>query len=397
MSKDVTLPDAAPAPTPAAPARNLLPDIAPAARRKSRWRRYPAFTAAFVATLLAALYWGLIASPRYVSEAHVIIQQADMPGGGQSVDFSSLLGGIGGGDRPNQMLLRDHLLSVDMLEKLDARLHLREHYSDPSRDPLSRLYARDSSIEWFYSYYQSRVAVEYDDYSGLLLLRVQAYTPEMATAIARALVEEGEQYMNLLGHRLAEVQVRFLESQVGEMRDRALAGRQKLLAFQNEHGMAAPENTAENVVGIVNRLDGQLTDLNTRKSALLGYLVPDSPAIVDINLQIAAVQKQLAQERLRLTASSGTPLNQTVEEYQRLSMAAQFDQDVYKTALSALEQGRIQAARTLKKVSVLQAPTVPQYSMEPRRLYNIAAFALLAFLLAAIVHLLMAVISEHRD
>ncbi|WP_084545237.1 hypothetical protein [Derxia gummosa] len=369
-----------------------------AARRQRGWRDYPAFVIAFVASVLAIAYWGFVASPRYVSEAHVVIQQADMPGGGGAVDFSSLLGGIGGsGDRPNQLLLRDHLMSVDMLDKLEQRLHLRAHYADKSRDFVSRMFREDAPIEWFHDYFQSRVTVEYDEYTGLLLIRTQAYTPEMATAITTELVDEGERYMNLVGHRLAEVQVRFLESQVGDMRDRALTARQKLLAFQNEHGMAAPETTAENIVGIVNKLDGQLSDLATRRNALLGYLVPTSPAVVDLDLQIAATRKQLEQEKARLAAPEGKPLNQTVEEYQRLEMSAQFDQDVYKTALSALEQGRIQAARTLKKVSVLQAPTVPQYSMEPRRLYNIAAFTLAAFLLAAVVQLLIAVISEHRD
>jgi capsule polysaccharide export protein KpsE/RkpR len=76
---------------------------------------------AVMACLLAAVYWLAIASDRFVSEAHVIIQRTDLPGG-QAMDFVSLLGGAGG-NRGDQLLLRDHLLSVDMLQKLDATLH----------------------------------------------------------------------------------------------------------------------------------------------------------------------------------------------------------------------------------------------------------------------------------
>jgi hypothetical protein len=35
------------------------------------------FAAAFVASLAAIVYWGVIASSRYVSEAHVIVQNTD--------------------------------------------------------------------------------------------------------------------------------------------------------------------------------------------------------------------------------------------------------------------------------------------------------------------------------
>jgi len=39
------------------------------------------FGAAFIASLLAAFYWGLIASDRYVSEAHVVIQKTGRKAG----------------------------------------------------------------------------------------------------------------------------------------------------------------------------------------------------------------------------------------------------------------------------------------------------------------------------
>src|SRR5262245_39049288 len=88
---------------------------------------------AVIASVLAAVYWGVIAADRYVSEAHVVVQRTDgiepqdNSGGGSR---SLLRGGGGGGPaQMEQLLLRDHLLSVDMLEKLNAKLNLRQHYS----------------------------------------------------------------------------------------------------------------------------------------------------------------------------------------------------------------------------------------------------------------------------
>lgn len=351
---------------------------------------------AVLAALLAALYWGALASDRYVSEAHVIVQNTDIAAG-QSMELSSLLGNLGGSNGRDQLLLRDHLLSVDMLNKLDASLDLRSHYSDPRRDLLSRMWGRDTELEWFHRHYLSRVAVDYDEHAGVLVIRAQAYDPAVAHAIASKLVEEGERFMNSMAHRLARDQVAFLEQQVGEMNDRVMQARKALLDFQNQQGLASPQGTAENLVGIINGLETRLTDLQARRSAMLGYLMEDSADIVELNLQIAAIEQQIAHEKRRLADPGGQTLNETVEEYQRLQMEAEFAQDVYKTALVGLEQGRIEATRTLKKVSVLQSPALPEYPLEPRRLYNITVFAIAALLLASILHLIGAIIRDHKD
>ena len=346
--------------------------------------------------LLAGMYWGLVASDRYVSEAHVIIQQTDMAMV-QPMDLSSLFGMSNAPNRADQLLLRDHLLSVDMLLKLDEKLGLREHYSDRRRDPISRMWSTDLSQEWFYRYYLSRVSVEFDEYAGVLVIRSEAFSPEKAYAISSMLTEEGERYMNVVAHRLAQDQVSFIEKQVGQIGERVMQARQAVLAYQNERNLASPQGTAENVFAIINQLEGQLTTLKTQRDALLGYLNPRNPSVVELNLQIGAVKKQIGQEQARLTSSERQTLNRAVEEFQRLQMNAEFAQDMYKTSLAALEKGRVDAVRTLKMVSVLQSPTHPQYPMEPRRIYNTALFIVLTFMMAGIVSLFSSVIRDHRD
>ncbi|WP_051303628.1 chain-length determining protein [Comamonas composti] len=359
--------------------------------------RLPALALALAVSLLAALYWGLIASDRYVSEARVLIQSTDM-GAGQALDLGNLLAGTGNASaRGDQLLLRERLLSVDMMQRLDQQLQLREHYSSDEHDILSRLFWHESSQEFFHRYYLKRVSVDYDEYAGTLIVQAQAFAPEMAHRITQALVQEGEQFMNLMGHQLAQEQVEFLEQQVKERSQQAQEARQRLLAYQNKKGLLSPQATAENLAAIVNKLEAQLTDLAARKAALLGYLAPSAPGVVEIDLQIKAVEKQIQTEQQRLTSPRGQTLNRAVEEFQRLEMEAAFAQDTYKSALLALEKGRINATRKLKKVSVLQSPTEPEYPLRPRRLYNIATWALAALLLAGIAQLLMAIVRDHKD
>lgn len=359
--------------------------------------RQPIWAAAFALFAVLAIYWLLLASDRYVSTAHIVVQRTDLSAGASVDGLASLIGGASGANRPDQLMMRDYLLSVGLLKKLDEKLDLRGHYSHWRRDPISKFLFTNAPVEWLHSYYLSRVSVELNDYDGVLAINVQAYTPEMAKAISDTLVSEGEAFINGIANSLAQTQVDFLDKQVVQMHERSLAARQAVLDYQNKKGLVSPMASAESAVAIVAKLQATLVELQTQRSALQSYLVANHPSVVQLTQQIAAVEKQIGQEQAKLASPTGKPLNKTVEEYQRLEMQAAFADAVYKTALSALERGRIEATRTIKKVSVIEAPTLPEYPREPRRLYNTLVAFLTAVLLAGIAHLLWAVVQDHKD
>lgn len=348
--------------------------------------------------LMSALstgYW-LFSSDRYVSEAIVLIQnteQISMP----TFDIATVLGGLGSISKPDQLLLREHLLSVDMLKKLDADFNLRAHYSDRRRDFASRMWFEGASIEWFHRHYLSRVTVDFDDYAGVLRIRVQAYDAATAQAITRMLVKEGERYMNEMSHALARAQVDFLSTQVASAHEQLLQASHTLLDFQNQKGLVSPKATVGSIHAIIAKLEEQRTELQTQLASLPRSLDRNHPTRKSLQQSLLAVERQIAQEHAKLASTSGVPLNSLVEEEQRLEMDLDFKKAVYKTALAGLEKGRMDAARTLKQVSVLQLPVLPEYAMEPRRIYGVVATLCITILVIGIVNLLKSVILDHVD
>lgn len=346
---------------------------------------------------LISFYWIFLASDRYVSESHIIIQRTDISGNSQSFDISTLLG-QGGNNRSDQMLLRDYLLSVDILKKLDVKLNLKAHYSNTQHDFFSRMWLENPSIEWLHRHYLNRTSIDFDDFNGVLVIKAQAYDAQTANAITTMLVQEGERYMNALAQNLAQSQVIFLERQVGHLGTKALQARQSVLDFQNQKGLASPQAEAENLVSILSKLKQEKSELQTQKTALQAYLVSSHPNVVMLDQRIGSIDKQINQEQAKLTSiNHGRTLNRTVEEYQRLESSASLAQDIYKSALVALEKGRIESLRTIKTVSILQAPTIPEYPIQPRRIYNTLVSFLVCFLIAGVLHLLIAVIKDHKD
>jgi capsular polysaccharide transport system permease protein len=349
-----------------------------------------------IASLLTAGYWLFIASDRYVSEASVIVQRTDQVLGAPT-DISMLVGSVGGPGRTDQFLLREYLLSVDMLKKLDATLDLRAHYSGGGRDLISRLWLRHAPMEWFHRYFMSRVSIEYDDYAGVLRITAQAYDPKTAFAITSMMVREGEQYINQIGHQLAETQVLFLTTQVTLAQQRFQDASNALLAYQNKKGMVSAQTTVENISQIIANLESQRSEMQTRLASLPDALDRDHPTIVMLKQSIKAIEQQIRDEKNKLAAPSGKTLNYAIEEFQRLQMEVQFTKDIYQTALTGLEKGRMDATRMLKQVSILQSPSLPEYATEPRRIYNALVTLLVGVLLAGIVKLLEGIVRDHVD
>lgn len=366
-------------------------------RLKAKLRAAPMGCATLALVACTSVYWLAIASDRYVSEARLLVQNANLQTS-SNVDLGSLLSGSSSTvNRADQLLLREHLRSPDMASKLDKLLSLRQHYGHEG-DWLSRLWgAEQASNESFYDYYLRRIEVEYDEFSGVLVVKAQAFQPDLAQSITQALVEQGELFMNGMAHGIAQEQVDFLQAQVQQLHAKVQRSRSALLAFQDKQGLISPEAAAQVVATIVASLQGQLADLQAQSAAMQAFLVADHPNVVLLKQRIEALEKQIAQEKSKLAAPSGSKLNRTAEAYAQLELQSKFDLDMYKTALTALEQGRLEAIRTLKKVSVLQQPNLPQDALEPQRLYTAFVWLCVIALIAGILHLFRAVVMDHRD
>jgi capsular polysaccharide transport system permease protein len=159
----------------------------------------------------------------------------------------------------------------------------------------------------------------------------------------------------------------------------------------------APQATAESLNALIDKLESQKSEVQAQLDSLPATLSSNQPTVVMLKSNIKALEQQIAQKQAELTSPSRRTLNYTIGEFQRLQMQAGFAQDLYKTALAALEKGRMDAARTLKMVSPLQAPTEPSYPMEPLRMYNMILTLLAAIALAGIVKLLEGIILDHVD
>lgn len=349
---------------------------------------------AIVIILLSVAYWSFIVTDRYVSKAHVILQTPDIAP--PEFNFSSMLSGASLTNNADLLYLRDYLMSVDVLKQLDKQLNLKQHFTQKTIDYLSRM-SNDLPIEYFHEYYLSRVSIELDSYSNVLVIKAEAFDAQTANDMVKLLIEFGEQHMNQMGQRLAEEQVAFIDKQVSQLAQRFELAQNQVLQYQDKQGLISPEKTAESVNVLVASLYTELAKLKAKKAVLREYQSTKSPQMIKLNTEIRAIQKQIDKEKSQLTADDGQALNTITAQYQALLLKAQFAQEMYSNALATLEATRVEAARKLKQVSVLQSPTFPEYPIEPRAMYNITVTIVLVALLSIILSLFMTIIRDHKD
>jgi capsular polysaccharide transport system permease protein len=348
-----------------------------------------------LAIIVVTMYWSIFASDRYVSTAHVVLQSPEIAA--PEFNFSSMLSGSASNNKSDLLLLRDVLLSVDMLKLLDQKLDLRSHYSQTEIDWFSRMSSKQEPIEFFHKYYLKRVDIYLDDYSGVLVVNASAFSAQMAQEITRTLLKEGERQINEMGQRLATEQVKFIEKQVVELSQRLEKTRVDVLNYQNKEGMISPTAIVESASAVIAQLESELVSLSAQKNTLASFQSSKSAQMLQLSSQIKAIKNQIQLENNKLTATQGTALNKITADYETLKLKAQFAQEMYSNGLATLEATRVEAARKLKQVSVLQAPTLPEYSIEPNSLQKIVVYSLFILIFTLILNLMMLIVKEHKD
>lgn len=341
------------------------------------------------------VYWGVVATDRYVSKSYVVLQSPDIAP--PDFSFSAMISGGSSNDTADLLLLREYLMSMDMLKKLDDELNLRRHFSNNNIDYLSRLRDMDLPVEHFHDYYLERINIRLDDYSGVLIVEASVFEAEMAKKIVARLLQYGEKHMNEMGQRLASEQVAFIESQVEALRTRLIEANKSVLDYQNKEGMISPSDMAMNMGVIIAQLSSELVTLKAKRSVLRSYQSTNSPEVVNIESQIRSLEQQIQKEQSKLTSHKGDALNKVSLEYEGLKLQAQFAQELYANSLATLEATRVEAARKLKQVSVISAPNLPEYAIEPNRSYLMALYTIVILIISLLIGMIVTVVNDHKD
>ncbi len=344
---------------------------------------------------LAAFYWTIWASDRYMSETTVIIKDAGAVNG--ELDSLSLIGGVTPSQR-DALLVKEYILSWDMLRSLDRDLNLKQHYSRGGIDFGSKL-SGNASREDFLKYYQNYINVEFIELSSTLTIRAQAFDKEVVQKIVESILEKSEGFINLIGNQLAQEQMEFVNHELDRAKMTLKDAKQSLISFQQENNTFSPQQRSEAMMNLVNTLEADIVKSEAELKEQNSYLNDNAPQMVSVRARIKALKDQLKVEKQRLVGQGldSSTINKVNAEYEDLLLSIEFATDTYKAALGGLEQARIEAYQKLKHLVVIDPPVVPDSAEYPQRFYRLLTTVVLICILYGLALMIYATIKEHRD
>lgn len=373
----------------------ILRSIKDLKQHKERLNRLDSFKTVIYIMIVVIFYYTFIAADRYVSNVSLSVKSTD---GSSPISLSGIesLVGVASSSTEDIKLLQEYIKSFDMLQKLDEKINLRSLYEKQKIDLFFRIYS-STSKESYLKYYRDRIHILFDDTTGLLNVAVESFSPEDARIISAAILEECERFINEISHNIAREQLRFAQGELESAKQKYKDAKNELLAFQNEYGVFDPQSLAKTKAGFITEIELQISKKETELNTMRSYLNDNAPEIVALKAELRAHKEQLEKEKSKVASNaSQDKLNDVVAQFEALYLNLSFAEDVYKTAITAVETTRIEIGRKAKQVVVIQSPYVPDSAAYPNKMYNIITIFVILTLIFGVVRLVRAIIDEHR-
>jgi len=365
--------------------------------RKPWWRRLPVGFLMVVAlpTMLAMIYYLLIATPRYVSEARFIVRASNQS---QPSAIGVALQGVGlSTTQSDAFAVHEYIKSRDSLREMGRRFDVAAMLNPPGADAFSR-YPRpwDSrSEEGLYKGFNRFVVVGYDATTGISTLRVEAFRAEDSRLLSQALLAGGEQLVNRLNDRAVGDAVSEAMMARDEARAKLTAVQQQLTGFRNRQGFIDPELSARESSSLIGGLMATVARLRADRSQLAGE-APQSPQLTILDGRIAAYEREIAAERTKVAGAS-TSLAAQVGVYTDLELQRELaDRELTQTTASLLAAQQ-EARRQKLYLDRIVNPNLPDKPTQPRRWIAILTVLASTVLIYGVGWLVWAGVREHRQ
>jgi capsular polysaccharide transport system permease protein len=358
---------------------------------------------------VAGWYLWVRAADQYASYVGFSVRKEEMS------SAVELLGGItelSGSSSSDTDILYKFLKSQEIVRRIDAKLDLREIWSkgDPKRDPVFSYhptsllnYQPPGTIEDLTDHWLRKVKVYYDEGSGLIDLRILAFTPEDAHEIAESIFSESSKMINDLSAIAREDSMRYAREELEEAVERLKEKRRILTEFRNNYRIVDPEASIEGQVGLITTLQSELAAAMIELDMLQGTAQANDPRIQQAGRRIEVIENRIDQERRKLgndSASDDASEEQAYAEllgtYETLAVDRQFAEESYRLALSAYDAAQAEARRQSRYLAAHVRPTLAEKSEFPNRSIQLGIITIFSVLLWATVVLMGYSLKDRR-
>lgn len=341
----------------------------------ARLLRRPVFIAVvLIPNLLSILYFGLIASPIYVSTASLVVLNPQKAG----PSLSSLLAGASGdSSEEGGYLLKDYLRSWQAFTRVEKPLRLAANFR--AGDFVSRYGGvtgvfRDNDVA-LWRYLNRRVDVDIDQKSGIVALKVLGYKPGFAFDLASAMLNDAVAHMDAMNAQQERDYVGSAIARKTRIEQALQSDLAALARYRSDSGTYDPKELYASNLSLLNGLALKEADLTAQRDAISDS-TPNNPVARNLGSQISSVRGNIdATQRdiPRMARSSSL--------YEKLLVSRDNNITLLNQANMAVQEAQLNAEKNRYYLNVISTPSRPQTPEEPRRMLWIGGILLATLLL----------------
>lgn len=340
-------------------------------------------------TVLSAFYLYNIAADQYASRGGFSIRSED------NASTAEILGGLSAlssGTSKDTDVLFEYMFSQEIIQKIDEELDLWAMFSKPTFDPVFALNTT-GPVEVLMAFWERMIRVDYDTRKGLIELRVNAFSPQDAQSIAKAIFRANSEVINNLSAIARNDITRFTREELDRSLEALKTARQEMSKFRTNYQIVDPSADIAGQMGLVTSLQAQLSEALVEFDILMITTNDRDPRIAETQRRIDVIRKQIAQERKKFGITSGLDSGEEdyssiLAEYEAISIDLEYAEESYLLARSAYQDALGKSRQQTRYLAAYLEPTLAESAEYPKRyilLSVIFLFALLSWFVLSLV------------
>lgn len=353
------------------------------------WTAISFLAMVLIPAAIAFFYYVFLASPQYQVETQFAVRGSSQSSIG-AMGLPSILGGTST-QTGDSYIVTSYVESLQLIRDVQQELgiDLRQFYTRDHIDWLYRI-EPDMPLEKFTEYWRDMTDVSFNATTGNTTLYIYGFTAEDSKAIADAVLKVSERLVNQLSESNRQQVMQVASKQVDRAEERLRKVQAEIRKLREQEKTTDPQALVQIQTQLTGNLEGQLSGLKTRLSALLKSVSPDAPQAKALQKQIDALEAQITEQKSQLGNATGNGkdlsdeekanLAEVLNKFEELTIEQTFATQAYTTALAAFETAIVEAQRQERYFATFVAPTRPEIALYPMRYLDsfIAFLVLLA-------------------
>jgi uncharacterized protein involved in exopolysaccharide biosynthesis len=218
-----------------------------------------------------------------------------------------------------------------------------------------------------------------DKNSGIIRISVTDPDPNRARDIAEAYVEQLDKLVNKVSTSVARNEREFLEQRIKSIKSDLDAGSVELSQFSSRNATINPQSQSQTLIAAASALQGELITAQSELSGLKAIYSDDNVRVREARARVDELQSQLrkmggiggkvdgADQKSKQLYPSIRELPILEVTYSDLSRQLAMQESIYETLTRQYELARVEEAKEIPSIKVLDEPQVPERKSSPHR------------------------------